>query len=149
MLAEVVWTFLLATVVLQTGTTATQAGNSFFGLAIGFTVLAGALGVGPFSGGVFNPAVGTGPTILDAIRHGADAFDYIWIYWVGPLLGGLLAGANFWFTNYDTEYVPLYDREHHFAHKEPASLFSPETVPSLGDRCASKSSPPPTQHCIC
>lgn len=44
--AEAIWTFLLATVVLQCATTATQAGNSFFGLAIGFTVLAGAIGVG-------------------------------------------------------------------------------------------------------
>jgi len=134
--AEIVWTFLLATVVLQTGTTATQAGNSFFGLAIGFTVLAGAIGLGGISGGVFNPAVGTGPTVIDAFHHGASNLKYIWIYWVGPLVGGLLAGANFWFTNYDTEFVPHYDREHHIQHKEPASLFSPEAVPSLGDRTA-------------
>jgi aquaporin Z len=79
---EAVWTFLLATVVLQTATTETQAGNSFFGLSIGMTVVAGAITAGrtsPFSataflpsvfflifcipaisGGVFNPAVGTG-----------------------------------------------------------------------------------------
>jgi hypothetical protein len=80
------WTFLLATVVLQTATTETQAGNSFFGLSIGSTVIAGAITVGrtqPFpcfssthtdgllccstpatSGGVFNPAVGTGMLLV-------------------------------------------------------------------------------------
>ncbi len=46
---EIIWTFLLATVVLQTATTETQAGNSFFGLAIGLTVAAGAITVGRMS----------------------------------------------------------------------------------------------------
>jgi aquaporin Z len=97
---EVVWTFLLATVVLQTATTETQAGNSFFGLSIGLTVAAGAITVGPISGGVFNPAVGTGVLVVHALRlQDSDHLQNLWIYWVGPLLGGLLAGINFWFTN--------------------------------------------------
>ncbi len=46
MVVEWFWTFLLCTVVLQTATTAPQAGNSFYGLAIGFTVLSGIVSVG-------------------------------------------------------------------------------------------------------
>lgn len=44
----------------QVATTKAQEKNSYFGLAIGFTVCAGAFSVGPISGAVFNPAVGTG-----------------------------------------------------------------------------------------
>jgi len=97
---EMLWTFLLATVVLQTATTATQAGNSFFGLSIGFTVVAGAITAGPVSGGVFNPAVGIGVLVVNAISEG-DGSDlkYLWLYTLGPLVGGLLAGVIFWFTN--------------------------------------------------
>src|SRR5688572_12521111 len=59
--AEILFTFALAMVVLNVATHPGTSGNSFYGLAIGFTVLAGALSVGPVSGGAFNPAVGIGP----------------------------------------------------------------------------------------
>lgn len=55
-LAETIQTFALATTVLNTATTEVQSNNSYFGIAIGFVVLAGALTVGPISGGSFNPA---------------------------------------------------------------------------------------------
>jgi aquaporin Z len=64
LLAEFLFTFALAYVVLNVATAKANAGNSFYGLAIGFTVAAGAFAVGPISGGAFNPAVSTGLLII-------------------------------------------------------------------------------------
>jgi len=58
-------------------------------LAIGFTVVAGAFAGGGISGGAFNPAVGLGPNLIKG------NFGPIWIYLVGPFLGGALAAAMF------------------------------------------------------
>lgn len=104
MFIELLYTFLLVFVVLNVATTKSQADNSFYGLAIGFTVLAGAITVGPLTGGVFNPAVGFGPIIVDAFNYGGKRFNVIWIYWVGPLLGGAIASVVFKILNYHTEY---------------------------------------------
>ena len=60
LLVEALFTFALALVVLNVATTRESAGNSYFGLAIGLTVMAGAFAGGPVSGGAFNPAVGLG-----------------------------------------------------------------------------------------
>src|SRR5580704_12952700 len=57
---EVLITFALCYVVLNVATSKDQPNNGFFGLAIGFTVVAGAFAVGGISGGVFNPAVALG-----------------------------------------------------------------------------------------
>ena len=58
LIAEFLFTFALCYVVLQTATTKNTAGNSYYGLAIGFTVLVGALSVGgALCAGAFNPAV--------------------------------------------------------------------------------------------
>jgi len=65
--AEAIFTFALALVVLNTAASRATQGNSYFGLAIGFTVTAGAYAVGPVSGGAFNPAVGVGPIMVDAL----------------------------------------------------------------------------------
>ncbi len=59
-LVEFLFTFALAWVVLNVATSKGTMGNSFYGLAIGFTVLVGAITVGGISGGAFNPAVGLG-----------------------------------------------------------------------------------------
>ncbi len=56
-LAEFLFTFALVYVVLNVATADATEGNSYFGLAIGFTVLAGAFAVGQVSGAAFNPAV--------------------------------------------------------------------------------------------
>lgn len=75
--AELMFTFALATVVLNVATAKATANNSFYGLAIGMTVFAGAVSVGPISGGAFNPAVGTAlPAIV------GHETKYIWIYCV-------------------------------------------------------------------
>ena len=55
LLAEFLGTFALAFVVLNTATAAANSNNSFYGLAIGFTVLASAFSLGGYPGGAFNP----------------------------------------------------------------------------------------------
>lgn len=89
---EFLFTFALALVVLNSATAPGTAGNSFYGLAIGFTVVVGAFAGGPISGGAFNPAVGLGPAITNLLA-GSASFGGAWIYIVGPLLGGWAAAA--------------------------------------------------------
>lgn len=88
--AGVLFTFALAFVVLNVATAKSTEGNSYFGFAIGFTVLVGAYAVGPVSGGVFNPAVAVGITIM-----GLSELGNIWIYLVATLLGGAAAALAF------------------------------------------------------
>ncbi len=92
LLCEGLFTFALSLVVLNVATDDATAGNSYYGLAIGFTVLVGAFAVGSISGGVFNPAVGTGPILIDALA-GDGTFENLWIYWAGPLLGSVAAAG--------------------------------------------------------
>ena len=94
LLVESLFTFALALVVLNVATSAKTAGNSFYGLAIGFTIMVGAYSAGGVSGGAFNPAVGTGPLVVHAIWAGG-AYQHLWIYWVGPLAGAALAAIVF------------------------------------------------------
>lgn len=95
---ETVFTLALALVVLNVATTKAQEGNSFFGLAIGFTVLAAIKANAGISGACFNPAVGIALPII------GEHYDDIWIYCVGPLLGGALAGALFMLTSKGEEF---------------------------------------------
>jgi aquaporin Z len=98
---EMLCTFALAMVVLTVATSKKNAGNSYFGLAIGFTVFACAMAGGPISGGAFNPAVGIGPTLIETFcGHGAS-MKYLWLYLVGPLAGGAAAAIVYKMTNPD------------------------------------------------
>lgn len=94
LIAEFVGTFALAYVVLNVATAKGTAGNSFYGLAIGFTVMTMAFALGGISGGAFNPAVATGITVM----HIAKASN-IWIYLLGNLLGGGVAAGVFRLIN--------------------------------------------------
>ena len=84
--AEFLFTFALVYVVLNVATAPANAGNSYFGLAIGFTVLAGAFAVGDVSGGAFNPAVAIG-----AMTLGLLPWSTLWLYLVADFLGGAAA----------------------------------------------------------
>jgi aquaporin Z len=98
LLVELLFTFALALVVLNTATSPRTEGNSYYGLAIGFTIVVAAIAGGGISGGAFNPAVGTGPTVVHAIAQGeGSTLANLWIYWVGPLLGGALAAGVYKF----------------------------------------------------
>jgi aquaporin Z len=88
--AELVFTFALVYVVLNVATSRDNPTNSFYGLAIGFTVMVGAFAVGSISGGVFNPAVFVGAAIT-----GLFAWSTIWVYFLAQLLAGVLAGLTF------------------------------------------------------
>jgi aquaporin Z len=92
LVVEILFTFALALVVLNMTTHAKTSSNPAYGLAIGFTIAAGAAAGGPISGGAFNPAVGTGPTLVDMFVGGGQ-IQNLWLYWVGPLIGGALAAT--------------------------------------------------------
>lgn len=89
-LAEILYTFALCIVVFNSATHPKTKGNSFYGLAIGFTVGAGAIAVGAVSGAAFNPAVGTGPALVHAALAGGT-LAWVPLYVVAPCLGGALA----------------------------------------------------------
>lgn len=95
-MAELLGTFALAYVVLNVATARGTNGNSFYGLAIGATVLVMATTLGKFSGGAFNPGVAIGLTV-----QGSLCWDQIWIYFVGALGGGALAAIIFSLNNPD------------------------------------------------
>jgi len=110
---ESLFSFLLMSVVLHVATTRVAAENKpFIGIAIGLTVMVGALSVSHMSGAVFNPAVGTGPFIVGFFMPnstinmtGAQLAESILIlYWLGPILGCVLASLLFRLTMSD-EYV--------------------------------------------
>jgi aquaporin Z len=90
LVAEFLFTFALAYVVLNVATAKGTSGNSFYGLAIGFTVLTGAFAVGNIGGGAFNPAVAVGASLMNLFPWGN-----IWIYWVAELAGAALAAITF------------------------------------------------------
>jgi aquaporin Z len=90
LVAEFIFTFVLCYVVLNVAVDDDTAGNSFYGLAIGFTVGVGAYAVGGISGGVFNPAVAVGVVGMGVIPLGS-----FWIYLVSALVGGAAAAGIF------------------------------------------------------
>jgi aquaporin Z len=89
---EIVFTTALVLVVLNVAVTKATQGNSFYGLAIGFTIVVAAFAGGPISGGAFNPAVGLGATLGTALFGGGSWSD-LWLYLVGPLIGAGLAAV--------------------------------------------------------
>ena len=94
LLAEFLFTFALVYVVLNVATAKANTGNSFYGLAIGFTVLVGAFAVGTISGAAFNPAVAIGVCAV-----GLGTWSHLWIYLVANFLGGAVAGGAFKLLN--------------------------------------------------
>jgi aquaporin Z len=94
LLVEVLFTLMLVLVILNVATVKRTSGNQYYGLAIGFTIVAAAFAGGGISGGAFNPAVGVGSTLVDAAVAGGS-FANVWLYIVGPVLGAGLAAFLF------------------------------------------------------
>jgi aquaporin Z len=96
LVAEFIGTFALVYVILNVATAKATANNSFYGLAIGFTVMAMAFALGPVSGGAFNPAVAIGITVL-----GLAKAANLWVYLVGNFAAAALAAFVFKSINPD------------------------------------------------
>ena len=92
--AELLFSFALCYVVLNVATAKANANNSFYGLAIGFTVVVGAFAVGGISGGAFNSAVAVGAAAMKMLN-----FADIWIHISANLVGGAAAAGVFKFAN--------------------------------------------------
>jgi aquaporin Z len=88
--AEFLFTFALAWVILNVATSKNTVNNFFYGLAIGLTVTAGAFAVGTISGAAFNPAVVLGAAIMGLLPGSA-----IWVYILANLAGGAVAAYLF------------------------------------------------------
>src|SRR5215467_5159316 len=102
LLAEFLFTFALVYVVLNAATAEGTSGNSFYGLAIGMTVMTGAFAVGDISGGAFNPAVALGISIL-----GLSEWSNIWIYLVANFAAGAIAAVVFQLINPPLQVTPI------------------------------------------
>jgi aquaporin Z len=90
LVAEFLFTFALAYVVLNVATSKANSGNSFYGLAIGMTVMSGAFAVGTISGGAFNPAVAVGICVM-----GLVSWSSIWIFLVANFAAAAAAALTF------------------------------------------------------
>ena len=93
-LAELIFTFALVFVVLNVATAKKTEGNSYYGLAIGFTLMAAAYSIGSISGCAINPAVAIGITIM-----GLSKISNLWIFLAANFAGGALAATVFKITN--------------------------------------------------
>lgn len=94
LLAEFLFTFALVYVVLNVATSRRTEGNSYYGLAIGFTLMVAAFAIGNVSGAAINPAVAVGLTVM-----GLLAVGNIWIYLVADFIGGAVAAVTFRYLN--------------------------------------------------
>jgi aquaporin Z len=106
LLAEFLFTFALVYVVLNTATAEGTSGNSFYGLAIGMTVMTGAFAVGDISGGAFNPAVALGICVL-----GISSWTNIWIYLLADFVAAVVAAVIFQLINLPTQTTPIATEE--------------------------------------
>jgi aquaporin Z len=102
LLAEFLFTFALVYVVLNSATAEGTSGNSFYGLAIGMTVMTGAFAVGDISGGAFNPAVAIGISIL-----GISSWGNLWIYLAANFGAAVMAAIVFNLINPPAQTTPI------------------------------------------
>merc|ERR1719352_1918838 len=88
---ELLYTFMLCFVVLNVAVASKTTPNHYYGLAIGFVIVAGAYGAGAVSGGCFNPAVAFGIDVSSA--HLGIGWSVV--YTVFELIGAALAAVLF------------------------------------------------------
>lgn len=95
--AEILYTFVLCYVVLNVACSK-SAPNDYYGLAIGFSIVAAGLAIGPISGGSLNPAVSLGVEAAAAANSGKFDAGMFFLYLLVPCIGGALAGGVDKFT---------------------------------------------------
>jgi aquaporin Z len=127
LIVEFLFTFALAWVVLNVATSRGTEGNSFYGLAIGFTVAVGAFAVGSVSGGAFNPAVAIGATLM-----GIFSWSHIWVYLVANFAGGAAAAVAFRLIDVDA--LPAAEPRPVVREPARAGNGAPPPAPSLTPR---------------
>lgn len=90
--AEVIATFILVFVIW--GSVADPRARNTGGFAIGLTVTANILAIGPITGASLNPARSFGPSVVASLVGATNAgWNHHWVYWVGPIVGGVLAAV--------------------------------------------------------
>jgi MIP family channel proteins len=96
LIAEIVTTFILVLTILSATEKESPAG--FAGIAIGLVLGINVMLTANISGGSMNPARSFGPALVQVLLRipFQQAFQFHWIYWLGPLLGGFLAVLAHW-----------------------------------------------------
>jgi aquaporin Z len=127
-IVEVLFTAALVFVVLSVATTAQDDGNWYFGLAIGFTVMAAAFAIGPISGCSLNPAVTFGVLISNFIHSGHLQVSILLLYTLAPLFGSVLAVCLFQIIReqeYQVTKGATISEPRSFRYSQPSSPLSP------------------------
>jgi aquaporin Z len=106
MAVEVIYSMALCYVVLNVATTSSQAGNHYFGLAIGFTVVSAAIAIGGISNCCLNPAVAIGSLLAALLAKGSRALGAYSVYFFMPYLGGIFGALAFYLVRRKDEYEP-------------------------------------------
>lgn len=96
--AELIFSFLFVLTVFFTMVHKKAAGNSYYGLAIGFSYLLGALVIGPVSGGALNPVLGVVPQLFKLLMGNGIVLENIALYIIAPVIGGIGAAQFFEFV---------------------------------------------------
>ncbi|GET91581.1 aquaporin-like protein [Leishmania tarentolae] len=92
--SELIFTFAMCLVVLNIAYSR-QSGNFFYGFAVGMTISAGSASAGRISGGSFNPAAASGLQVAVCLAGRCNDLKSIWIYWLAPVAGAVLAAILF------------------------------------------------------
>ena len=91
---------------MNVATTASQAGNHYFGLAIGFTVVSAAIAIGGISNCCLNPAVAVGSLLAALLAKGSRALGTYSVYFFMPYLGSMFGALAFYLVRRKDEYEP-------------------------------------------
>jgi MIP family channel proteins len=96
-LVEAILTFFLAFIVYGTGIDPKGSFNAVGGMAIGLTISIDIMMGGPLTGAAMNPARWFGPAVVAQLYSlfatgTTPTFDNWYVYWIGPFLGGIVAG---------------------------------------------------------
>lgn len=123
-IVEVIFTAALVFVVLSVATTVQDEGNWYFGLAIGFTVMAAAFAIAPISGCSLNPAVAFGIMFSNFLHTGYLRVSFLLLYMITPIIGSLIA-VMFFQVIREAEYkVAVIAVPSYYASTTPSAAFA-------------------------